>query len=140
MFSLTLVANAQESSKSEVKAKKEASAKKKKSPITFKTLLIERNAIPYDSQELFKFEFKNTGKTPLLIQNVATTCGCTTAEKPSEPIQPGKTGVISVKYDTKRVGDLNKTITVTTNVQTEPILLVIKGKILPAAPAEPAKN
>ena len=140
MFSLTLVANAQESSKSEVKAKKEVSAKKKKSPITFKTLLIERNAIPYDSQELFKFEFKNTGKTPLLIQNVATTCGCTTAEKPSEPIQPGKTGVISVKYDTKRVGDLNKTITVTTNVQTEPILSVIKGKILPAAPAEPAKN
>jgi hypothetical protein len=140
MFSLTLVANAQESSKSEAKTKKEASAKKKKSAITFKTLLIERNAIPYDSQELFKFEFKNTGKTPLLIQNVATTCGCTTAEKPSEPIQPGKTGVISVKYDTKRVGDLNKTITVTTNVQTEPILLVIKGKILPAAPAEPAKN
>jgi hypothetical protein len=143
MFSFTALINAQESDskksdKKELAPKKEKS-KKKKGPITFKTLLIQRDAIPYDSQELFIFEFKNTGKTPLLIQNVQTSCGCTTADKPSEPVQPGKSSKISVKYDTKRVGDVHKTITVTTNVQSEPIVLTIQGKVLPAT-AAPAKT
>lgn len=141
MLAFTSVLTAQEmgtkkSEKKEMSPKKERKEKKKKSPITFTTLLIQRNSIPYDSQELFEFEFKNTGKTPLLIQNVQTSCGCTTASKPAEPIQPGKKSKISVKYDTKRVGDLNKNITVTTNVQTEPIVLTIRGNVLPAPPSE----
>lgn len=103
-------------------------------PIKFVRETIERTAIPYDSQELFVFEFKNIGETPLLIQNVQTSCGCTTAQKPEEPIQPGGKSQISVKYDTKRVGDFHKTITVTTNVTTEPIILTIKGKVLPQEP------
>ena len=142
LFSFTVVVNAQDTKKKEAPKKEASTAKKAKSPITFTVLEINRPAIPYDSQELFVFEFKNTGKTPLLIQNVQTSCGCTTAEKPSEPVQPGKKGVIKVKYDTKRVGDVHKTITVTTNVQTEPIVLTIKGKVLPAepAPAEAPKN
>jgi len=140
MFSFTAVMNAQEneSKKTEIAPKKEKKAKKAKSTVTFSALLIQRDAIPYDSQELFIFEFKNTGKTPLLIQNVQTSCGCTTADKPSEPVQPGKKSKISVKYDTKRVGDVHKTITVTTNVQTEPIVLTIQGKVLPA-PVVPTK-
>lgn len=142
MFSFTTVMNAQETkkeTKKEVAPKKETAKKQKKGPITFTILEINRPAIPYDSQELFVFEFKNTGKTPILIQNVQTSCGCTTAEKPSEPIQPGKKSKISVKYDTKRVGDLHKTITVTTNVS-EPIVLTIKGKVLPAPVATPAET
>ncbi|MCE2743119.1 MAG: DUF1573 domain-containing protein [Fluviicola sp.] len=99
--------------------------------IVFKNEVIERPEVKYDSQDLFIFEFKNTGKTPILIQNVQTSCGCTNAAKPEEPIQPGKKGEITVKYDTKRVGQFTKTITVTTNVQTEPIILTIKGTVLP---------
>lgn len=142
MFSFTVAMNAQETkkeTKKETTPKKEAVQKQKKGPITFTTLEINRPAIPYDSQELFIFEFKNTGKTPILIQNVQTSCGCTTAEKPSEPIQPGKKSKISVKYDTKRVGDVHKTITVTTNVG-EPIVLTIKGKVLPAPVATPTET
>ena len=148
MFSFTAILNAQETGtkkkdSNEVAAKKSVNPKGKEG-ITFTTLVIDRPEIPYDSQELFIFEFKNTGKTPLIINNVQTSCGCTTAEKPTEPVLPGKKSKISVKYDTKRVGDLNKTITVTTNVG-EPIVLTIKGKILPQAPAEtpatePVKN
>ncbi len=144
MFSFTAMVNAQDTKakkeeKKETAPKKATEEKKKKGPITFTATEINRAEIPYDSKELFIFEFKNTGKTPLLIQNVQTSCGCTTAEKPSEPVQPGKKSKISVKYDTKRVGDLHKTITVTTNVQTEPIVLTIKGKVLPPPPA-PANN
>ena len=147
LFSFTAILNAQETENKKADKKEEApkkvkEGKKKKSPITFTTLLIQRDEIPYDSQDLFVFEFKNTGKTPLLIQNVQTSCGCTTADKPSEPIQPGKKSKISVKYDTKRVGDVHKTITVTTNVQPEPIVLTLKGKVQPApvAPATPSEN
>lgn len=119
---------------------KTAKTEKQTQQVAFKTLEINRPNIAYGADETFTFEFKNTGKTPVIIGNVQTSCGCTTADKPSEPIQPGKSSKISVKYDTKRVGDFTKTITVTTNVG-DPIVLTIKGKVAPdgnATPATPA--
>lgn len=104
-------------------------SKKQKSPITFTQTVIERNGIKYGTDDTFTFEFKNTGKTPIFVTNVGTSCGCTTAQKPEEPVKPGKKGVIVVKYDTKRVGNFTKEITVTTNVQPEPIKLTIKGSV-----------
>ena len=56
MFSFSLSMTAQENK--EATPKKETKAKPKKEAITFTTLVIERPAIPYDSQELFIFEFK----------------------------------------------------------------------------------
>ncbi len=116
-------------------AKKEAAKKetvKKTKGLTFTKLEIERKDIPYGSDELFIFEFKNDAKTPAIIQGVQTSCGCTAADKPAEPVKPGKKSKISVKYDTKRVGQFTKTITVTSNVS-EPIILTIKGNVLPEA-------
>lgn len=46
-----------------------------------------------------KFEFTNIGGAPLLISNAQATCGCTVPERPKEPIQPGKTGEIKVKFN-----------------------------------------
>lgn len=112
---------------------KKSSAKKetvKKKGLTFTKLEIVRDAIPYGSEELFSFEFKNDSKTPAIIQGVQTSCGCTTANKPEAPIKPGKKSEISVKYDTKRVGQFTKTITITSNVS-EPITLTIRGTVLP---------
>lgn len=132
LFSLALIlgvqVNAQETTK-KTSIKKETKAKQKKG-ITFTKMEIVRNDIPYGADELFEFEFKNESKTPAIIQGVQTSCGCTTANKPEEPIQPGKKAKISVKYDTKRVGQFTKTITVTSNVS-EPIILTIKGTVLP---------
>jgi hypothetical protein len=120
-------------------AKKASKAKPAKPTVEFKTMTIERADIPYDSQEQFVFEFKNNGSTPVIITNVQTSCGCTKAEQPTEPVAKKKTGKIAVKYDTKRVGNFTKTITVTTNVSTEPIILTIKGNVLAADPnATPA--
>lgn len=99
-------------------------------PITFTNMVIERSNIKKGTDDLFIFEFKNTGKTPVLIQGVQTSCGCTTANKPEGPIAPGEKSNISVKYDTNRIGAFEKTITITTNVQTEPIVLTIKGTVL----------
>jgi len=60
------------------------------------------------------FEFKNTGDAPLIITNVQSTCGCTVPTKPTEPIMPGKTGKIDVKYN-MNPGPIRNKITVGAN-------------------------
>lgn len=79
-----------------------------------------------------EFKFKNTGKEDLLITNCRASCGCTIPAWPREAIKKGKTGVIKVKYDTKRTGAINKTITITSNAVNTPSKVVrIAGKINP---------
>ena len=75
------------------------------------------------------FEFTNTGNAPLIISKVSSSCGCTIPKKPEEPILPGKTGEIQVKYDTNRVGPIRKAITVISNADTPTVVLKIKGEI-----------
>jgi len=78
------------------------------------------------------FEFKNTGDAPLIITNVQSTCGCTVPSKPTEPILPGKTGKIDVKYNMSP-GPIRKTITVesnATNVENGRVAIKIKGEVL----------
>lgn len=81
---------------------------------------------------LRSFEFKNTGDAPLIISDVHSTCGCTVPSKPTEPIMPGKTGKIDVKYN-MNPGPIRKTITVESNainVEGGRIALKIKGEVL----------
>ena len=78
------------------------------------------------------FEFKNTGKAPLIISNAKGSCGCTVPSWPKEPIAPGATGKITVKYDTKRPGAINKSVTITSNATNEPTKVIrIKGTVNP---------
>lgn len=77
-----------------------------------------------------EFKFTNTGTEPLIISDAKGSCGCTVPEWPKTPIKPGETASIKVKYDTKRVGPINKTVTVTSNATTEPTkTLRIKGTV-----------
>lgn len=77
-----------------------------------------------------QFEFTNTGKTPLIIQRVSASCGCTTPTYTREPILPGKKGKIDVRYSTvARPGTFNKTIAVYTNVPDTVYVLTIKGNV-----------
>ena len=78
------------------------------------------------------FTFKNTGTAPLIIQDVRTTCGCTTPEWTKQPINPGATGYIKVSYDVKgRPGAIDKTITVHSNSSSSPDHLRIVGEVIP---------
>jgi hypothetical protein len=77
-----------------------------------------------------EFKFTNTGTEPLIISDAKGSCGCTVPEWPKTPIKPGETASIKVKYDTKRVGPINKTVTVTSNATSEPTkTLRIKGTV-----------
>lgn len=78
------------------------------------------------------FEFTNTGDAPLIITNVLSTCGCTVPTKPAEPIMPGKTGKIDIKYN-MQAGPIRKTITVESNAvnyEGGRIPLKIKGEVI----------
>ncbi len=97
--------------------------------IEFKSETIDYGNIAKGSDGIRVFEFTNTGDAPLIISNVKSSCGCTVPEKPKDPIAPGANGEIKVKYDTKRVGPIRKTVTVYSNAS-EPIkALKIKGVV-----------
>lgn len=70
-----------------------------------------------DSENTCKFLVTNTGKNPLIIENVAASCGCTTPHKPEKPIPPGKSDYIEVGFHPKpgQVNEIIKTVTVTAN-------------------------
>ncbi len=79
-----------------------------------------------------QFEFTNTGKTPLIIQRVSASCGCTTPSYSREPILPGKKGNVTARYSTTgRPGNFNKHLTVYTNVPDTVYVLTIKGNVIP---------
>ena len=85
-----------------------------------------------DDAGLRSFEFTNTGDEPLIIKNVQSTCGCTIPTKPTEPIAPGKTGKIDVKYN-MHTGPIRKTITVESNavnVEEGRVAIKIKGEVV----------
>ena len=107
-----------------------ANAQEKVAKIEFKETTIDYGVIEKGADGVRVFEFTNTGDAPLIITDVKSSCGCTVPKKPEGPIAPGKTGEISVKYDTNRVNPIRKTITVLSNADTPTVALKIKGEVI----------
>ena len=103
---------------------------KKVAKIEFKTTTIDYGTVEKGADGVRTFEFTNTGNAPLIISSVKSTCGCTVPKKPKGPIMPGEKGEIEVKYDTKRVNPIRKTITVISNADTPTVALKIKGLVI----------
>ncbi len=85
------------------------------------------------------FTYKNTGKTPLVITNIKSTCGCTVPQDWSkEPLAPGEAGKFTVKYNGSGKNAVSKTITVTANTETGKETVKIKAfvKADPNAPVQ----
>ena len=106
------------------------SAQEKISKIEFETTVIDYGTIKKGADGIRVFKFKNTGNAPLVVSAVKSSCGCTVPKKPEAPILPGEDGEIQVKYDTKRVNPIRKTITVTSNADTPTVALKIKGNVV----------
>ena len=76
------------------------------------------------------FTVTNTGTEPLILSRCKGSCGCTVPSCPQEPIAPGASAKIKVKYDTNRVGPINKSVTITSNAGNEQNMIIrIKGQI-----------
>ncbi len=102
-----------------------------KPEISFEKTVIDYGTVNKGDNGVREFVFKNSGNAPLIISNVKSTCGCTIPKKPEKPILPGESEKIQVKYDTKRVGFIRKSITVTSNAASSPTtILKIKGQVV----------
>ena len=110
--------------------------------IEFEKVVHDYGDVPYNGDGKCEFRFTNTGNEPLLVQKPKSSCGCTIPSWPQEPILPGESDVIKVTYRTDRAGNINKTVTVTSNaVNTPTVVLRIKGRVLePAAEVMPEKK
>lgn len=88
------------------------------------------------------FKFTNTGDAPLIISDVARSCGCTGVTFPKEPIAPGEEGVISAVYDSRgRPGHFTKTLTIKHNAEGGNLYLTIKGTVIKLKePKTPVKS
>lgn len=97
--------------------------------ITFESEVIDYGTIAHMSNGDRVFKFKNTGKEPLIITEITRTCGCTVPTVPKDPIKPGESGVIKVNYDTKRVGQFEKGMTIISNARNQNKVIKIKGTV-----------
>tara|TARA_B100000524_G_scaffold7069_1_gene4497 strand:- start:280 stop:756 length:477 start_codon:yes stop_codon:yes gene_type:complete len=64
------------------------------------------------------FSYTNSGRSPLVVTDIKSTCGCTVPQGWSkEPLMPGESSQFSVKFNGKGANKVSKTITLTTNTE-----------------------
>lgn len=99
-------------------------------------MTIDYGTVDKGADPIRRFKFTNTGNEPLIIKTAKGSCGCTVPTYPKEPIMPGESNFIEVRYDTQRVGMFTKTVTLTTNETTDTHTLTIKGDVKAPATQE----
>jgi hypothetical protein len=106
-----------ESTDSTASAKKEIAIDPENSPvITFEESEFDFGDLKQGDEVKHIFKFKNTGKSNLIIETATAPCGCTVPSWPKEPIAPGESGEMEVKFNsTGKEGVQNKVVTVTAN-------------------------
>lgn len=77
----------------------------------------------------FVFQFQNILDEPIILQTVRTTCGCTAADWPEAPIEPGESGDVVIEFDAERGGTFKKKITVFFDKQRKAEVLWIRGEV-----------
>jgi hypothetical protein len=87
--------------------------------------------IAYNVPKTAEFKLTNAGKEPLIISSAKASCGCTNLKFSQEPILPGKSASVSATYNAAAQGVFTKTVTVITNADPNPVVLQIKGNVLP---------
>jgi hypothetical protein len=100
------------------------------STIVWKAETVDVGQIPQGTPKAIVYEFKNTGKTAVVITNVQGSCGCTATDYTKEPILPGKTAKVTATYNAANKGAFTKTVTVTTSAETTPKILTLKGTVI----------
>jgi|SRR5690554_3077019 len=77
------------------------------------------------------FKFTNTGDAPLVISSAKGSCGCTVPQYPKEPINPGETGELTVKFNGSGQNQRNNSVTLTTNTEKGSERLTVKAFVNP---------
>lgn len=107
--------------------------------IQLKESIYDFGKIPQGRPANYTFEITNTGKQPLVLDNVQAACGCTTPQWSKDPIPAGGTAKILVGYNAYAEGYFEKTITLQYN-QNQTKVMTIKGTVYKAPPAPAPEN
>lgn len=102
--------------------------------IAFNEELHDFGNLPRGANVYHEFEVTNTGTIPLVISNVQTSCGCDVPSWEKNVILPGKKGKIGYRYDSNRIGPINKTMTITGNFEGGQKVVRVKGQIFTDLP------
>ena len=88
--------------------------------------LLDKGAVTVDSAYII-----NTGTEPLVIQYISSDCGCTVPRYSQQPIAPGDSTVVVVKFNagSRDPGDFRKTLRIRSNADNSPMLLFVGGRI-----------
>jgi len=98
--------------------------------IEFEKEVHDYGFIEHGANGEYKFKFTNVGNAPLILSNAKGSCSCTVPSWPKEPIAPGGTAELTVKYNTRNSGPINKSVTITSNAINAPTKVIrIKGNV-----------
>ena len=100
-----------------------------KSDVNFKETIYNFKTVEFNSDVSHSFIFTNVSHAPISINRVTPSCGCTTTDYTKGPIMPGKTGFVSIKYDSTRPGYFSKSVTVV--IGEESHTLIFLGTVQP---------
>ena len=95
--------------------------------VTIDKTSISLGRFNWQKEQKATFTLKNTGNRPLAVQDVNTSCGCTSVSYSKEPVQPGGELKLEVTYTAEHPEHFNKTITVYCNMESSPLVLKIMG-------------
>lgn len=119
-----------------------ASQERAKTTITYDKTEHDFGKVKQGDQVECVFKVTNTGKEPLIIEEAHGSCGCTVPDYPKEPIPPGQTRDIKVKFSSAgKKGAQSKTVTITANTDPIQSVLTIKADVdAPEDGSAPAKG
>ena len=86
----------------------------------------------FDKSEIKEttIEVKNTGDNPLVMVDISTTCGCTTATYDKRPAKPGESLRVGIKMTPKDTGFFDEVVTIKYNsMNNQPVKVKIKGNV-----------
>ncbi|MCD6180245.1 MAG: DUF1573 domain-containing protein [Bacteroidales bacterium] len=101
--------------------------------ISLEETLYDYGTIEQNSDGTHNFIYKNIGKEPLIFSKVRSSCGCTIPEWSREPLLSQQQDTIKVKYDTRRIGRFNKTISIFSNAKKPMVVVRIQGEVVAKA-------
>lgn len=96
--------------------------------INIKSTDLSLGAFDWQQEQTVEFILENTGERLLVINDVLTSCDCTTVGYSKEPVHPKDSVALSVTYMAEQPGRFDKIIKVYCNADSSPILLRITGE------------
>jgi hypothetical protein len=131
LFALPLVAGMTRATERPANSQQAPAAQDEKALVVVdKTMHNFGEIVESEGVKTARFVVTNRTDAPILIVNARTSCGCTTANWTKTPIEPGKTGVVTVQYDpAARPGPFDKTVTIYTNSTPSRMVVRVTGTV-----------